>query len=86
MKKLLLWLEGRLIFCAYNKLNGWVKRQVLDSSWFKHWYTDKVKLKNEVEIIIDKEWKKDIMDVRSTKDHIIALRLIVEQYIFSVVS
>lgn len=62
------------------------KTKELDSSGFKHWYTDKVKLKNEVEIIIDKEWKKDIMDVRRTKDHIIALRLIVEQYIFSVVS
>jgi len=83
---LILWLEGRLIFCAYNKLNGWVKRQELDGSWFKHWYTDKVKLKNEVDIIIDKEWKKDIMDVKRTKDHIIALKFIVEQYIFSVVS
>lgn len=62
------------------------KTKELDSSGFKHWYTDKVKLKNEVKIIIDKEWKKDIIDVRRTKDHIIALRLIVEQYIFSVVS
>jgi len=54
------------------------KTKELDSSEFNHWYTDKVKLKNEVEIIIDKEWKKDIMDVRRTKDHIIALILIVE--------
>jgi len=44
----------------------WVdeKEKESDSSRFKLWYTDKVRLRNFVCIIVAIEWKKDIMDVK----------------------
>lgn len=61
----------------------WVgeKAKELDSSCFKFWYTGKVRSKNGLDIIVDKEWKKDIMDVKWIEDQIIALKFVVEQNI-----
>jgi len=44
------------------------KEKKLDSSCFKLWYTRKVRLKNEIDVIVGKEWKKKYkckMDCRS---------------------
>ena len=41
---------------------------------------------NRVDIIVDEEWKKDIIDVKRIEDHIIFLKVIVEQYIFNIIS
>lgn len=37
-------------------------------------------------IIVDKDWKKDIMDVKRVGDRIITLKVIVEQDTFNVIS
>jgi len=65
----------------------WVddKAKELDSLGFKNWYTNKLRSRNEV-IIVDTEWKNDIVDVKRIGDHIIALKFRVEQYIFSFIS
>ena len=65
----------------------WVddKAKELDSLGFKNWYTNKLRSTNEV-IIVDTEWKNDIVDVKRIGDHIIALKFRVEQYIFSFIS
>ena len=44
----------------------WVgaKARELDASGFKLWYTGKVKNRNGVGIIVDKQWKKDVVDVK----------------------
>ena len=66
----------------------WVgkKAKELDSSGFKLWYTDEVRSRNGVGIIVDKEWKKDIVDVKRIGDRIIALKFVVEQNTFNVIS
>jgi len=66
----------------------WVgkKAKELDSSGFKLWYTDEVRSRNGVGIIVDKEWKKDIVDVKRIGDRIIALKFVVEQDTFNVIS
>jgi len=66
----------------------WVddREKELDSLGFKNWYTNKLRSRNEVDIIVDTEWNKDIMDVKRIGDHIIVLNFIVEQYIFSFIS
>ena len=66
----------------------WVgkKAKELDSSGFKLWYTDEVRSRNGVGIIVDKEWKKDIVDVKTIGDRIIALKIVVEQDTFNVIS
>jgi len=40
------------------------KAKELDSSGFKLWYTGELRSRNGVGIIVDKEWKKDIVDVK----------------------
>jgi len=66
----------------------WVgkKAKELDSSGFKLWYTSEVRSRNNVGIIVDKEWKKDIVDVKRIGDRIIALKIVVEQDTFNVIS
>jgi len=74
-------------FCAYKKQYGWRKKaKELDSSGFKLWYTGEVRSRNGVGIIVDKEWKKDIVDVKRIGDRIIALKIVVEQDTFNVIS
>ncbi|KAH1137029.1 hypothetical protein GYH30_027138 [Glycine max] len=62
------------------------KAKELDNSGFKLWYTGKIRLRNGVGIIVDKEWKKDVVDVRRVGDCIIALKLVVGQDTFNVIS
>ncbi|RZB75436.1 Craniofacial development protein 2 [Glycine soja] len=62
------------------------KAKELDNSGFKLWYTGKIRLRNGVGIIVDKEWKKDVVDVRRVGDHIIALKVVVGQDTFNVIS
>jgi len=54
------------------------KEKELDSSRFKHWYIEKVRSKNSVGIIVDKEWKKDILDVKMIGNLIVAHKFVVE--------
>lgn len=44
------------------------KVKELNNSGFKLWYTGKVRSRNGTGIIVDKEWKKDIMDVKRVGD------------------
>jgi len=46
----------------------------------------KVIPRNKVDIIVDKEEKKDIVDVKRIGDHILALTFVEEQHIFHVIS
>ncbi|KAL5161290.1 LINE-1 retrotransposable element ORF2 protein [Glycine soja] len=62
------------------------KVKELDNSGFKLWYTGKIISRNGVGIIVDKEWKKDVVDVRRVRDRIIALKLVVGQDTFNVIS
>jgi exonuclease III len=58
----------------------WVggKAKELDSLGFKLWYIGKVRARNGVGIIVDKEWKKDIVDFKWIGDQIISLKFVVE--------
>uniref|UniRef100_A0A0R0GBM1 Endonuclease/exonuclease/phosphatase domain-containing protein n=1 Tax=Glycine max TaxID=3847 RepID=A0A0R0GBM1_SOYBN len=60
--------------------------EVFDNSGFKLWYTGKIRSRNGVGIIVDKEWKKDVVDVRRVGDRIIVLKLVVGQDTFNVIS
>ncbi|KAH1193601.1 Craniofacial development protein 2 [Glycine max] len=62
------------------------KAKELDNSGFKLWYTGKIRSRNGVGIIVDKEWKKDVVDVRRVGDRIIVLKLVVGHDTFNVIS
>lgn len=46
----------------------------------------KVRTENGVGIIVDKEWNNDIVNVKRVEDQIIALKFIVKQDTFNVIS
>lgn len=71
------------------------KAEELDNSKFKFWYTRKVRIRNGMGIIVDSEWNKDIvdnewnkdiMDMKRVEDKIMALKFIVKQDKFNVIS
>ena len=53
---------------------------------FKLWYTGKEKSRNGVGIIVDKYWKKEVVEVKKLGDRIIVLKFVVERDIFNVIS
>lgn len=57
----------------------------LDNTWFRFRDTIKVRLRNGVKIIVDKEWKKNIEDVKRVEDYIITW-FVVERENFDVIS
>ena len=55
-------------------------------SGFKSWYTEKVRSRNGVGTVVDKERKKDILNVKRKEGWIISQKFIVEQDTFNVIS
>ncbi|XP_020233683.1 craniofacial development protein 2-like [Cajanus cajan] len=62
------------------------KAKELYSSGFKLWYTGKVRARNGVGIIVDKEWRKDVVEVKRVGDRIIALKLVARKDTTNVIS
>ena len=58
----------------------------LDCSGFKLWYTGKVRSRNRVGIIVDREWTENIVDVKRIGDQIIPLKFVVKQETINVIS
>ncbi|XP_028796772.1 craniofacial development protein 2-like [Neltuma alba] len=53
---------------------------------FKLWYTGKVGTRNGAVIIIDNEWKQNVVEVKRIEDRIISLRIIVGRDTINVIS
>ena len=66
----------------------WVgaKAKELDTTGFKLWYTGKIKGKNGVGIIVDKNWKKNVVNVTRIRDWILALKLMVGWETINIIS
>ena len=62
------------------------KARELDTSGFKLWYAGKSKTKNGVGIIVDKDLRDKVIDIKRIGDRIIALKLVVDREIFNVIS
>jgi len=56
------------------------KAKKVDSLGFKLCYKEKFRSRNRVYIIVDKEWKRHIVDVKTVGYQIITLKIIVEQH------
>ena len=66
----------------------WVgaKAKELDTTGFKLWYTGKIKGKNGVGIIVDKNWKKNVVKVTRIEDRILSLKLMVGRETINIIS
>ena len=66
----------------------WVgeKAREIENSGFKLWYTGKEKHKNGVGIIVDKDLKDSVVDVKRVGDRIIKIKMVLGQEIINVIS
>lgn len=66
----------------------WLRERAkkLDSWWFNLCYMEKNRSRNRLYIIVDKQWKRLIVDVKTVGYRIITLKIIVEQDILNVIS
>ncbi|XP_054785632.1 uncharacterized protein LOC129292133 [Prosopis cineraria] len=64
----------------------WRGEEAKDIQGFKLWYTGKVSARNGVGIIIDKEWKKNVVEVSRIGDRIISLKMIIGRETVNIVS
>jgi exonuclease III len=60
-------------------------KEVEDIS-FKLWYTGNTTTKNGVSIVLDKNLKSGVVDIKRQEDKIILVKLVVEDLIFNVIS
>ena len=64
----------------------WVGAKARDIGGYKLWYTGKVRSKNGVGIIVDEEWKKNVVAINRIGDRIISLKMAVEEETINVIS
>ena len=70
---------------VYKRLNGKGKKDK-DIDGFKLWYTGEANNKNRVRIIVDKDLKEKVVDVKRIGDRIIAIKLVLEKEIINIIS
>ncbi|KAI9078219.1 hypothetical protein K1719_039833 [Acacia pycnantha] len=63
---------------------GW--RTILECVDFRLWYTGKVCTRNSVGILIDKEWRSNVVEVKKIEDIIIYVRMIVGKETINIIS
>lgn len=64
----------------------WVGEKAKEIDGFKLWYTGKVSTRNGVGIIVDREWKMNVAEVKRIEDRIISLKMIVGHDTFNIIS
>jgi exonuclease III len=62
------------------------KAKAVENTCFKLWYTGKERNRNDVDILIDKSLKNEVVVVRRQGDMIIMIKLIFGDLIFNVIS
>ena len=55
-------MRDRKINILYLQETKWVSEKAKDMDDYKLWYTDKVSRKNDVGIILDEVWKKNVVE------------------------
>jgi exonuclease III len=74
------------ILCVQEtKWKGQKAKEVEDTG-FKLWYTGNTSTNNDVDIVLDKSLKDEVVDIRRQEDKIILVKLLVGDLIFNVIS
>ena len=63
-----------------------VGEKAKDIGGYKLWYTGKVSSRNDVGIIVDEEWKKNVVEINRIGDRIISLKMVVGEETINVIS
>lgn len=64
----------------------WKGKKAKDIDGFKLWYIGEINNKNGVGIIVDKDLKEEVVDVKRIGDRIISIKLVLEKEIINIIS
>ena len=64
----------------------WVGAKAKNIGGYKLWYTGKVSYRNDVGIIADEEWKKNVVEVFRIGDRLISIKILVEEEAINIIS
>ena len=57
----------------------WVEEKAKDIGGYKLWYTGKVSHRNDVGIIMDEVWKKNVVEVYRSGDRLLSIKMVIEE-------
>ena len=64
----------------------WVGEKAKDIDSYKLWYTGKVSHSNDVGIIVNEDWKRNVVEVYRIGDRLIWIRMVVEEETINIIS
>ena len=79
-------MKRRRVNIACLQETKWKGKKAKDIDGFKLWYTGEANNKNGVGIIVDKDLKEKVVDVKRIGDRIIAIKLVLEKEIINIIS
>ena len=57
----------------------WVGEKTKDIDGYKLWYTGKVNHRNDVGVIVDEVWKKNVVEVYRSGDRLLSIKMVIEE-------
>ncbi|XP_009772709.1 uncharacterized protein [Nicotiana sylvestris] len=79
-------LQKRRVNIAYVQETRWVGSRAKDADGYKLWYSGVQRGKNGVGILVDRELRDSVVEVRRVNDRLMTIKLVVREYTLNVVS
>ena len=79
-------MKDRKINILYLQETKWVGEKDKDIDGYKLGYTGKVSHMNDVGIIVDEIWKKNVVEVYRSGDRVLSIKMVVEDDIINIIS
>ncbi|XP_070054793.1 uncharacterized protein [Nicotiana tomentosiformis] len=79
-------LQKRKLNIACVQKTRWVGSRVRDADGYKFWYSIVLKGKNEVGILVDRDLRESVVEVRWVNDRLMSIKLVVGECTLNVVS
>ena len=72
-------MKDRKINILYLQENKWVDEKDKDIDGYKLGYTGKVSHMNDVGLIVDEVWKKNVVEVYRSGDKLLSIKMVIEE-------
>ena len=79
-------MKDRKINILYLQENKWVGEKDKDIDGYKLGYTGKVSHMNDVGLIVDEVWKKNVVEVDRSEDRLLSIKMVVEEETINIIS
>nr|XP_018622438.1 uncharacterized protein LOC108943148 [Nicotiana tomentosiformis] len=79
-------LQKRKVYITYVQETRWVGSKAKNADGYKLWYSGGVKGKNVVGILVDRELRESVVEVKRVNDRLMAIKLVVGGSTLNVIS